>query len=110
MRAIACQILTILGVGAAPAGAPIAGIARIGIVIPVRVVTFDVSEIEDHLIIATSIIQDDVVVADQRCIGAMRVTGHEDETHRRIGLFKSIHGIQVELHRLFAVAGLLPAP
>lgn len=110
MWAITCQVLTILGMGAAPTGAPFASIARIGIIIPGRVITLDIGKVKDHFGVISRIIEDDVIVADQRGIGPVRVTGHENEAHCGIGLLKSIHGVQVELHRLLTVAGLLATP
>jgi len=110
MSAGARQILAIFRVGIAPVRAPIAGVIGVGIVIPSRIVALDIGEIEDDFVICAGIVEYDVVVSDERLVGAVGMAGHEDEAHGWVFLFESVHGVQILVDRLFAVAGLLGAP
>ena len=78
---------------AAPGCAPRTTIIRIGIVIPIRIIAFDIGEIKQNLIIRSCIRAYLVVALMQITIdpAPIQVASHVDERHIRIVLLQTIH-------------------
>ena len=106
---IAGDVLALVTVGAAPVGAPWAGVRRVGVIVAVRVVALNVGKIIEDFVILAHKLAHLLIVGCQCGAAAVGVPRHIDEAHVRVFRFKLAHHLQVAVHGR-AVFRHLPAP
>ena len=76
-------------VGGTPVLAPFAGVAGIGVVIAIRIVAFDIGEVEQYLTVGFAVVADLIITGIQVTInaGAIEMPGHVNESDIGVSLF-----------------------